>query len=131
MTGAPREPSERDRIIEGAVQIGMEEGIRLAHEAIARFPELKKRHMFIAGGAALSSALLIGAAVAIIKRIRAGQTAQQAADDITQEEMEGVHLLERRRRPRALEPDADSAVEGSAAAEPPAEPRARAEGGRG
>ena len=126
-TGAPGDPTDRDRIIEGAVQLGMEEAIRLAHEAIERFPEMKKRHMFIAGGAALSSAILIGAAVAIIKRMRAGQTAQEAADDVTSEELDGVHLLERRRRPRAVEPEANAATE-PAAEMPPPEAPPRAEG---
>jgi hypothetical protein len=113
MTGLPGGPHREDvdRIVEGVVHIGTEEAIRLAHEAIERFPDLKKKHMFIAGGAALSSALLIGAAVAITKRIRAGQTPQEAADAVTEEELDGVDLLERRRRRPA---EASSAPAGSA-----------------
>ena len=87
-----------ERIAHDAVKLGHEDVIRLAHRVLERFPEVKKRHMFIAGGAALSSALLIGAAVAITRRVRAGQNPQQAAEDVTEEELDGVHLLERHRR---------------------------------
>ncbi len=113
-----------DRIVEGAVHIGMEEAIRLAHEAVERFPDLKKKHMFIAGGAALSSALLIGAAMAITRRIRNGQTAQEAADDVTEEELDGVHLLERRRRPHADEAPAEAEAPTEPAADAPPEAHA-------
>src|SRR3990172_8894382 len=87
-----------ERIAHGALHLGPDEVIRLAHRVLERFPEAKKRHMFIAGGAALSSALLICAVVAITRRVRAGQNPQQAAEDVTAEELDGVHLLERHRR---------------------------------
>jgi hypothetical protein len=74
--------------------------IKLAHQAIERFPEVKKRHMFIAGGAALSSALVIGAAVAIVRRLRDGQTPDEAVTGITEEELDGIRLLERERSAR-------------------------------
>ena len=132
MTGLPGGPHREDvdRILEGVVHIGSEEAIRLAHEVIERFPDLKKKHMFLAGGAALSSALLIGAAFAITKRIRAGQTPREAADTVTEEELDGVSLLDRRRRrPSDAEPAAD-APEGdtSAAPEAPPAPDAPAKG---
>lgn len=87
-----------EQIAHDAVHMGYEDAIRLAHRVLERFPEVRKRHMFIAGGAALSSALLIGAAVAITRRVRAGQNPADAAEDVTAEELDGVHLLERRRR---------------------------------
>jgi hypothetical protein len=74
--------------------------LKLAHQAVNRFPEMKKRHMFIAGGAALSSAIIVGAGVAIVRRLRAGQTPDEAVNSVTEEELEGVRLIERVRRPR-------------------------------
>jgi len=64
------------------------DAIRLAHDLLDRFPELVKRHKFLAGGAAISSSLVIIAAVAIAKRMRRGQTAQEAVADITEEELD-------------------------------------------
>ena len=86
-------------VLEGAIKLGQDDAIRLAHRVLERFPGMRKKHMFIAGGAALSSAVLIGAAVAIAKRVRQGQTASDAAEEITEDELETVSLLDRRRRP--------------------------------
>ncbi len=74
--------------------------LKLTHEALNRFPDMKKRHMFIAGGAALSSAIIVGAGVAIVRRLRAGQTPDEAVNGVTEEEMEGANFIERERRPR-------------------------------
>ncbi len=74
--------------------------LRLAHRALDRFPDMKKRHMFIAGGAAVSSALIVGASVAIVRRLRSGQAPDDAVNDITEEELDGIKLLERERRAR-------------------------------
>ncbi|MEX2445827.1 MAG: hypothetical protein WD734_00685 [Dehalococcoidia bacterium] len=102
-----------DSIVQGAIRLGAYDGIRMAHRVLERFPEARKRHMFIAGGAALSSAVLIGAAMAITRRVRDGQTPEEAVNDITEEEIEGLHLLQHRRRKRddeADDADADAAL---------------------
>ena len=85
-------------VLEGAIKLGQDDAIRLAHRVLERFPGMRKKHMFIAGGAALSSAVLIGAAVAIARRVRQGQTASDAAEEITEDELENLSLLDRRRR---------------------------------
>lgn len=69
--------------------------LKLAHEAIDRFPDVKRRHMFMAGGAAISSALVVAAGVAILRRVRNGQHPQVAAQEVTEEEIEGIRLVER------------------------------------
>lgn len=69
--------------------------IKLAHEAIERFPDMKKRHMFLAGGAAISSALVVAAGVAVARRIRAGAKPDEAVRDVTEDEIEGLRLVER------------------------------------
>lgn len=69
--------------------------LRLAHEAIERFPDVKRRHMFMAGGAAISSALVVAAGVAIMRRVRAGQRPEDAVQEVTEEEIEGLRLVER------------------------------------
>ena len=54
------------------------EAIRLAHRALERFPAVIARHKYIAGGAAVSSSLVVLAGVAIARRMRSGQTAEEA-----------------------------------------------------
>lgn len=105
-----------EQLAEGAIKLGQEDAIRLAHRVLERFPGMRKKHMFIAGGAALSSAVLIGAAVAIARRVRQGQDAQEAAEEITEAELENLSLLDRRRRPSR------DAAEPAAAEEASAEP---------
>ena len=101
-----------EEVFDGAIKLGQDDAIRLAHRVLERFPGMRKKHMFIAGGAALSSAVLIGAAVAIAKRVRQGQNAQDAAEAITEDELENLSLLDRRRRPPRdiVEPEAESAT---------------------
>ncbi|MEX1023004.1 MAG: hypothetical protein WD800_07925 [Dehalococcoidia bacterium] len=69
--------------------------LKLAHEAIERFPEVKRRHMFMAGGAAISSALVVAAGVAIMKRVRDGQKPEDAVQDVTEDEIDGIRLVKR------------------------------------
>lgn len=61
--------------------------IKLAYDLLERFPDLVRRHKVIAGGAAISSSLIILAGVAISRRMRKGQTAEQALADLTEEEL--------------------------------------------
>ena len=84
--------------------------LKLAHEALDRFPDVKRRNMFLAGGAAISSALVVAAGVAIMKRLKAGQAPAEAVQDVTEEELEGLRLVEREHyRP----PTSDDDTEGS------------------
>src|SRR5690606_15518888 len=69
--------------------------IKLAHEAIERFPDMKRRHMFLAGGAAISSALVVAAGVAVARRIRAGAKPDDAVQAVTEDEIEGLRLVQR------------------------------------
>ena len=65
------------------------DAIRLAHRALERFPHVVKRHKFIAGGAAISSSLVALAGVAIARRVRSGQTEEEALAAITEDELNG------------------------------------------
>ena len=119
--------------MDGAIKLGTDDAVRLAHRVLERFPGARKKHMFIAGGAALSSAVLIAAAVAIAKRIRQGQNAEEAAEEITEDELANLSLLERRRRPprEAVEAEAETppvAEEQAPAAEEPNAPPAASNG---
>lgn len=85
--------------------------IKLAHEAIERFPDVKRRHMFMASGAAISSALVVAAGVAIMRRVRDGAKPEEAVQAVTEDEIEGLRLVEREHyRPNAngTSPDAVS-----------------------
>jgi hypothetical protein len=65
------------------------DAVRLAHRALDRFPGVVARHRYVAGGAAISSALVAMAGVAIALRMRAGQSAEAAIASVTEDELEG------------------------------------------
>ncbi len=76
------------------------DAISLAHQVLERFPEMKRKHMFIAGGAAVSSAVIIAAGVAVARRLRAGRSAEQAVNEVTEDELEGLRLVPRPNKTR-------------------------------
>ncbi len=84
-----RRPSGGDTIDNAA-----RDAVRLAHHALDRFPELVRRHKFIAGGAAISSALVALAGVAIAKRMRQGESADEALASVTEADLEGLRVVE-------------------------------------
>ena len=65
------------------------DAIRLAHKALDRFPDVVRRHKFIAGGAAISTSLVALAGVAIARRVRSGQTEEEAIASLTEDELHG------------------------------------------
>lgn len=71
-----------------------QESIRLAHRALERFPDVVRRHKFIAGGAAISTSLIVLAGVAITRRMRAGESADEAIASVTEEEVQGLRVIE-------------------------------------
>lgn len=71
------------------------DAIKMAHRVLERFPDVKRRNMFIAGGAAISSALIVAAGVAVVRRIRAGAKPEDAVTAVTREELEGLRLIKR------------------------------------
>ena len=85
----PHEPRQRG----GGEQVDRAAGdaIKLAHR------DLVRRHRFIAGGAAVSSALVALAGVALAGRMRAGQTAEEAVAEITEQEIETPNAASRAR----------------------------------
>ncbi|MQA00428.1 MAG: hypothetical protein GEU80_14055 [Dehalococcoidia bacterium] len=70
-----------------------QDAVKLAHRALERFPDLVKRHKYIAGGAALSSSLIVLAGVAVAQRMRRGQSAEDAVSSVTEQEVEGLVRL--------------------------------------
>ena len=68
------------------------DAVRLAHKALERFPLVVKRHKFIAGGAAISSSLVVLAGVAIARRLRSGQSEEEAIASLTEEELNGKRV---------------------------------------
>ena len=65
------------------------DAIRLAHKALERFPDVVRRHKFIAGGAAISTSLVALAGVAITRRMHSGQTEEEAIASLTEDELHG------------------------------------------
>ena len=69
------------------------QAIRLAHQALERFPEIVRRHRFVAGGAAISSSLVALAGVAVGRRVRAGASPVEAVEQVTAAEINGRSLI--------------------------------------
>ncbi len=115
-TPQQREPLQRA----GGEQIdrAAEESIRLAHRALERFPDLVRRHKYVAGGAAVAGALVVLASVAIARRMGRGETADEAIEALTEAEIESLH-------PRERDDDPD-APQATTADEPPAADPGRA-----
>ena len=76
-----------------AIDRTAQEAVRLAHRALERFPDLVLRHKFIAGGAAVSSALVALAGVAVARRMRNGESAEEAVERVTEEELAGLRVV--------------------------------------
>lgn len=65
------------------------QALNLAHRVTEKFPELVTRYKSYAGPAAIvSSALMALAGVAVARRLRRGQSAEEILDQITSEEIE-------------------------------------------
>jgi hypothetical protein len=103
----PDAPYEAD-LEDGVYQNGQGESpdhvaqssIQLAHKAIAKFPELKKRYQIFVGTAAVvSSALLVMASIAVSKRLHKGESPESILEQITPEEIENA-ANEKPSRPR-------------------------------
>lgn len=78
--------------------------LRIAHRAVAKFPELKKHYKAYAGAAAIvSSAATLMAAVAISRKTKHGMSAGQALAALTAEDLQAaVHVAARDQRYKRL-----------------------------
>jgi hypothetical protein len=65
------------------------QALNLAHRAAEKFPELAHRYRNFAGPVAIASgALMVLAGVAVARRMRRGQNAEEILEQITPEEIE-------------------------------------------
>ena len=65
------------------------QALNLAHRAAEKFPELANRYRNFAGPVAIASgALMVLAGVAVARRMRRGQNAEEILEQITPEEIE-------------------------------------------
>jgi hypothetical protein len=78
--------------------------LRLAHRAVAKFPELKGHYKAYAGAAAIvSSVATLMAAVAIARKTKQGMSAGQALASLTAADLEAaVHVAARDQRYKRL-----------------------------
>ena len=73
--------------------------LQLAHRAVDKFPELKKRYQkYIGPVAVLSSAIVVLASIAVNRRLHRGQSPERILAEITTEEIEDV-MRERAPKP--------------------------------
>ena len=90
------------------------DSIRLAHKVLDRFPDLVRKHKVIAGGAAISSSLVIIAGVAIGRRMRKGESAEEAVASITEAEIDRPERISRPRPSSHADTVAEAAINGAA-----------------
>ncbi len=78
--------------------------LRLAHRAVAKFPELKGKYKAYAGAAAVvSSAATLMAAVAITRKMKHGMSPGQALASLTAADLDAaVHVAARDQRYKRL-----------------------------
>jgi hypothetical protein len=76
--------------------------VSLAHRALDRFPDVVRRHRFVAGGSAVSTSLIALAASAVARRMRDGATAAQAVALVTVEDLDARPLISDRQRAMPL-----------------------------
>ena len=76
------------------------DALKLAHRAAEKFPELAERYKSFAGPAAIASgALVVLAGVAVARRARRGQNAEEILAQITPDEIEqAAHVTSRKNR---------------------------------
>jgi hypothetical protein len=72
------------------------DAIKLAHNALDKFPELRKRYSRIAGPAAiLSTGVVLLAGIAVTRRLRRGETPEHILETLTPEEIENAVRLDK------------------------------------
>jgi len=76
------------------------QALNLAHRAAEKFPELAERYKSFAGPVAIASgALVVLAGIAVARRVRRGQNADEILDQITSAEIEqAAHVTSRKNR---------------------------------
>lgn len=70
------------------------EAVRLAHRVLERFPHVVRQHKLFAGGAAVSSAIVVLAGVAVARRMRHGASAEEAVAGVTEDELAGLRAVD-------------------------------------
>ncbi len=70
------------------------EAVRLAHRVLERFPHIVRKHKLFAGGAAVSSALVVFAGVAVARRMLGGASAEEAVEGVTEDELAGLRAVD-------------------------------------
>jgi len=65
--------------------------LKLAHSAVAKFPDLAKRYQkFIGTAAVVSSALIVLASIAVSRRLNSGESEEDILASITPDEIENA-----------------------------------------
>ena len=74
---------------------GSHSTLQLVYKAIAKFPELRRRHQkFIGTAAVLSSGVVVLASIAVTRRLHRGQLPERILEEITPDEIENAAKAE-------------------------------------
>jgi hypothetical protein len=93
--GEPEEDEAWEPVVGDQPDGWTQDALKLAHRAIDRFPDLRHRYRRFAGPAAIvSTGVVLLAGIAITRRLRAGESPDEALEGLTSEEIENAVRLD-------------------------------------
>jgi len=93
--GEPEEDEPWEPVVGDQPDGWTQDALKLAHRAIDRFPDLRRRYRRFAGPAAIvSTGVVLLAGIAITRRLRAGESPDEALEGLTSEEIENAVRLD-------------------------------------
>ena len=92
--GEPEEDEAWEPVVGDQPDGWTQDALKLAHRAIDRFPDLRHRYRRFAGPAAIvSTGIVLLAGMAITRRLRRGESPDEALEGLTSEEIENAVRL--------------------------------------
>ena len=93
--GEPEEDEAWEPVVGDQPDGWTQDALKLAHRAIDRFPDLRHRYRRFAGPAAIvSTGIVLLAGMAITRRLRRGESPDEALEGLTSEEIENAVRLD-------------------------------------
>jgi hypothetical protein len=93
--GEPEEDEAWEPVVGDQPDGWTQDALGLAHRALDRFPDLRQRYRRFAGPAAVvSTGIVLLAGIAMARRLRRGESPDEALEGLTSEEIENAVRLD-------------------------------------